>query len=258
MLGSSEHAVWIEAKYPEFTKRQRIELRPGAESVDFETEIRSWTGRNQLLRVEFPFDFPGARPVFQTAAAVIGRPFAREIDTNKDPWTLDNAAHAWGGLGSVCALEVESRGKTVHRVPLAVGEIVFAGDASADAKKAANRAAEALVKCGVTTTITAESDRRYGDLAFDTNVPDFRLRIGADPARPGARLTVDDHGGDPELRLDPKEIEWFAGELAVRRRLLVSEVDARLAKKRSSRKPRSPSPTTASRASTSPPTGKLG
>src|SRR5262249_26603887 len=47
--------------------------------------------------------------------------------------------------------------------------------------EAASRLARALVRAGVTTTITRADARRYGDLKYDSNVPDFRMAFGASP-----------------------------------------------------------------------------
>ncbi len=177
--------ITLEADYPEFRKRQSIELEPGAARVDLETWILDWRGRNQCLRVEFPVLLPGARPVFQTAAAVIGRPFSRDTDSAKDAWTLDQACYQWVDLGVACAVEVMEGSRAVHRRALGVGEIVTGASAPRETSAAAIRLAETLVKCGVTTTITREDTRRYGDLAIDSNVPDFRVLLG----------TPDDHAG---------------------------------------------------------------
>ncbi|MGE3165554.1 MAG: glycoside hydrolase family 38 C-terminal domain-containing protein [Planctomycetota bacterium] len=180
-LGNSVEpgALRIVASYPEFRKEQVVRLVPGEARIDFETKIVDWKGRDQLLRVEFPCDLPGARPVFQTAASVIGRPFARDVDTAKDSWTLDQTCWQWVALGTTCALVVGEPEQPVYRRALGVAEIVVGEAAAANTRELANRLAEALVRCGVTSTITREGDRRYGDLQFDSNAPDFRLLLGS-------------------------------------------------------------------------------
>jgi hypothetical protein len=178
--GPTIPTLTIEAKDPLFTKRQTYTLVGGR--LDMTTEILDWKGSDMMLRVEFPIDLPGARPVHQTAAAVIGRPFARDGDAAKEPWSLDQAVYQWVGLGTVCALEVMEGEDVVHRRALGVGEIVVDPQGPRLLLEAANRLAVALVKSGVTTTITGMDDRRYGDLALDSNVPDFRVVIGASAA----------------------------------------------------------------------------
>ncbi len=178
VLRGGPYRIVLEADYDTFSKRQVIQLLPGSKQVDFETTIVDWKGRDQLLRVEFPLDLPGARPVFQTAAAVIGRPFARDVDTAQDAWTLDQTCWQWAGLGAVATLEMTSGDAVVHRRALGVGEIVLGAETPAERLRQANRLAAALVACGVTTTITREDERRYGDLTFDSNAPDFRVLYG--------------------------------------------------------------------------------
>ncbi len=166
------HRLVVEAEYPEFRKRQVIELLPGVARVDFETHILDWKGRNQLLRVEFPFDLEGRgrmKPIFQTAAAVIGRPFGRDVDTAKDPWTLDQTCWQWAGFGSL--------GPGVDG---SVAEIIIDADASRELLSQANRLAGVLVGLGATTTITHDVGRRYGTLEYDSNLPDFRVVLARD------------------------------------------------------------------------------
>ena len=82
--------------------RQETLLWHGSDRVEFRTHVAGSVGKDQLLRVRFPADVPGGLPVYQTATAVIGRPFgAPEADTATHWWTLDNPANQWFGLGSV-------------------------------------------------------------------------------------------------------------------------------------------------------------
>ena len=64
--------------------RQRVGNPRGRYPAKFQLDAANRTTydalsetRNQLLRVEFPFRHPGARPVYQTAAATIARRAAR-------------------------------------------------------------------------------------------------------------------------------------------------------------------------------------
>ena len=190
------HRIEIEARYPEFTKLQTVELLPGESRIDCVTTISRWQGRNQLLRVEFPFRHPGARPIFQTAAATIGRPFARDVDTAVDPWTLDQTTGQWVGLGAVATIEiVPSDGPPIRRA-IGVGEIVIDSGSGNDRLRQANELALALVSLGVTTTITRSEERRYGDLDDDSNVPDFRIFLGSEEELRGTQTLV---GGAPPL-----------------------------------------------------------
>ena len=52
---------------------------------------------------------PGGLPLYQTATAVIGRPFgAPEADTATHWWTLENPAGHWFGLGSVARVVLDA------------------------------------------------------------------------------------------------------------------------------------------------------
>ena len=188
------HRVSLEATYPLFTKRVSYELKPGSRSLDVRTEIKGWRGANQLVRAEFPFDIPGGRPVFETASAIIGRPFARNLDTANDPWTLDQTFWQWVGLGSVLDIEVQEGLNPIHRRSVGVAEIVIT-DTSLGAS--ADQLAEALVRRGVTSTTTQLSDRRYGDLSLDSNRPDLRILVLRD-SELEALYGGADHG--PNLR----------------------------------------------------------
>lgn len=200
------YRITVEATYPLFTKRVSYELTPGSRSLDIRTEIRDWRGTNQLLRAEFPFDAPGARPVFQTAAAIIGRPFARTVDTARDPWTLDQTFWQWVGLGAVLHLDVVDGVTPIHRRAVGVAEIVVADPSLSPS---ADRLAGALVRHGVTSTSTQLGDRRYGDLSLDSNRPDLRILI----------LREDDlramRGPEGRSRLDLRSL--YADEDALRR-----------------------------------------
>lgn len=188
------HRLVVEADYPDFSKRQTLELLPGARRVDCETWILDWSGSDRLLRVELPVDLPGARPLFETAAAVVGRPFARDVDTARDAWTLDQAAAGWAGLGAASWIELRRGGEPVHRRALGVGELVVPDGATAEERELANRLARALVRAGVTTSVGEAGARRYGDLALDSNVPDFRVLVGSGNAL--ARAARELHGPD--------------------------------------------------------------
>jgi hypothetical protein len=186
---SNSTSVEMTARYAAFTRRMRYELQADGR-LDMTTTIEDWAGSNKLLRVEFPIDLPGARPVYQTAAAVIGRPFARDIDTATDSWTLDQTCWQWVALGSTVVLEVVDDGDIVHRRALGVAEIVIGDDADNNIVDRAGQLAEALVKAGVTSTITRSSARRYGDLEYDSNLPDFRIAMGRTALTPNAGTTA--------------------------------------------------------------------
>ena len=82
-------------------------------------------GRDHLLRVRFPALVPGGLPVYQTATAVIGRPFgAPEADVAEHWWTLDNPANHWFGLGAVARAALTPPPSRRGAVALGVAEVI--------------------------------------------------------------------------------------------------------------------------------------
>ena len=160
-----QRRVVLEADYPEFRKRQTIQLASSGPRIEFDTEIIRWSGRNQLVRVVFPIDradaLRGTLPIHQTAAAVIGRPFARDVDSATDPWTLDQACWQWAGLGTLLSVQVtDAQDEVIHERALGVGELVLPSNATSELRVLANKLAAALVARGVTTTISDSESRR--------------------------------------------------------------------------------------------------
>ena len=95
------------AKYSlgDLAVRAETILWDGADRVEFQTHVSGSIGRDRLLRVRFPAEVHGGLPVYQTATAVVGRPFGvPEADVAEHWWTLDNPAHHWFGVGSVAQI----------------------------------------------------------------------------------------------------------------------------------------------------------
>ena len=218
------HAIIVESEHGLFRSRRTVELLPGSRRVDCETWILDWRGRDKLVRVEFPVDLPHARPIYQTAAAVVGRNFARDVDAAVDPWTLDQSLWQFVELGTTCTVELDDDGETVTRRAIAVAELRIPADATAEHRRLANRLAEALVAAGVTSTIVEDDARPYGDLALDSNAPDVRVEI----TRHGhgtfgqPYVGVDEDGnGTPIVRISPTSVGAVCQRLVNERRIVV-------------------------------------
>ncbi|ACU70268.1 glycoside hydrolase family 38 [Catenulispora acidiphila DSM 44928] len=168
---------------------QRITLHHGLDRVDFRTRVLDFTGADRLLRVKFPCDIPGARPVSEVAGAVIGRGFALpDSDVAVAPWTLDNPANTFFALGSTAtvrlsgltdvadAADADAADADLGRVAISVAEVVADDlDLHADAVR---ELVVALARVGVTATTTTPEGARYGWLHVDSNLPDVRIVIG--------------------------------------------------------------------------------
>ncbi len=84
---------------------QETLLWDGADRVEFRTHVDGSIGSDKLLRVAFPAQVPGGLPVFHTAVSVIGRPPGpADTDVAENPFTLDNPANEWFGVGSAARL----------------------------------------------------------------------------------------------------------------------------------------------------------
>lgn len=155
---------------------QVVTLVDGLDRVDFTTRVLDHQQSDRLVRVRFLVDQPGALPVSEVAGAVIGRGFGLiEADTAVAPWTLDNPANTWFGIGTTAQVDLVDRsGAFVGTRAMAVAEVVVADDVDASS---ARGLVAALVRVGVTATTSRASGARYGRLDTDSNLPDIRILV---------------------------------------------------------------------------------
>ena len=153
-------------------------LWDGAERVEFRTHVSGSIGRDHLLRVRFPARVAGALPVYQTATAVIGRPFgAPEADVAQHWWTLDNPANHWFGLGAVARAVLAASSGEVP-VALGVAEVITPDVVPDERRPIVKDLVSWLAGAGVTATTSRASGPRYGSVDVDSNLPDFRIALG--------------------------------------------------------------------------------
>jgi hypothetical protein len=154
-------------------------LWDGADRVEFRTHVSGSIGKDHLLRVRFPASLPGALPVYQTATAVIGRPFgAPEADVATHWWTLDNPANQWFGIGSVARATLAVGPDAEIPVALGVAEIVTPDAMPESLRPAVRELVTRLARAGVTATTSRAAGTRYGSADVDSNLPDFRIALG--------------------------------------------------------------------------------
>ncbi|HEV3379857.1 MAG TPA: glycoside hydrolase family 38 C-terminal domain-containing protein [Trebonia sp.] len=164
---------------------QETILWDGADHVEFRTHLSGSLGQDKLLRVRFPADVPGGLPVYQTATAVIGRPFGTpEADTAAHWWTLDNPAFQWFGLGAAATVTLASvtadggpDGAGSLRRALGVAELITPNIPD-DNSSLIRDVLISLAAAGVTATCSRASGPRYGAVDVDSNLPDFRICLG--------------------------------------------------------------------------------
>ncbi|MGH3645921.1 MAG: glycoside hydrolase family 38 C-terminal domain-containing protein, partial [Micromonosporaceae bacterium] len=159
----------------EVTYEQRVTLWRGLDRLDLRTRVLGFTGSDKLLRVKFPVDVPGARPVSEVAGAVIARGFAfPDSDAATAPWTLDNPANTCFGLSSTAQLALaDPAGEPLGAAAIAVAEVVV--PSLAEASELARDLVIALARVGVTATTSTAAGSRYGWLRVDSNLPDVRI-----------------------------------------------------------------------------------
>ncbi|MFI9168085.1 glycoside hydrolase family 38 N-terminal domain-containing protein [Streptomyces lincolnensis] len=186
--------VTVRADLGLFRYTQRLTLWKGVDRLDVSTTVDGYDGADRLIRVRWPSDVRGGLPVHEVADAVIGRGFGFvEVDSERFPWTLDNPANTWFGLGSTARVLVrDDAGAPLGQRSIGVAELVYA-DWDVAGELGAPLAA-ALVRAGVTATSTIAGGPRYGDLEVDSNLPDIRIAVGG-PERNS--LVAEALGWDP-------------------------------------------------------------
>jgi alpha-mannosidase len=172
---------------------QETLLWDGAERIEFRTHVDGSIGQDRLLRVRFPADVPGGLPVYQGATAVVGRPFGSAVaDVAEHPFTLDNPAHEWFGIGSTVRARWGEPGGGRQERALGVAEVILPASPSApgpaffpNALSAALRdLVAALAGQGVTATCSPPDGPRYGSIDLDSNLPDVRIVLGGPEHNP--------------------------------------------------------------------------
>ena len=153
-------------------------LWDGADRVEFRTRLSGSIGKDRMLRVRFPAAAAGGLPVYQTATAVIGRPFGTpEADTAAHSWTLDNPANQWFGVGSVARAVLATTGGEVP-VGVGVAEVVTPDVIGSGDRRLIRDLLVSLAGAGVTATCSRATGPRYGSVDVDSNLPDFRIALG--------------------------------------------------------------------------------
>ena len=178
----------------------------GVERVEMTTSLHDYHGHDRLFRVRFPAAVEGGASVSEVGNATIGRPFGRpNVDVAVVPFTLDHPAYNWFALGATARIAIGAVGGTGSSAArasqaLGIAEVVVPDDPALD--DAVRDLVVALVRKGVTSTVSRDDGHRYGVLHIDSNLPDVRLSVGGpdqnafsadvlDAADPGYRAELD-------------------------------------------------------------------
>jgi alpha-mannosidase len=160
---------------------QETLLWDGADQVEFRTHVDGSIGHDRLLRARFPLQVPGALPVYETAAAVIGRPFGPvDSDVGEHWYTLDNPAYTWFGLSSCVRLIVRDAAGRARPEAIGVAEVVMPDSKPVHngCRGAVRALIVALARQSVTATCSCADGPRYGAIDLDSNLPDVRIAVG--------------------------------------------------------------------------------
>jgi alpha-mannosidase len=197
--------IRLDGPFEESQRSQEIRLWAGVDRVELSTSLHDYRGHDRLFRVRFPAAVEGGAPVSETGNAVIGRPFGRpNVDVATVPFTLDHPAYNWFALGATARIELGEAGssRSEARAARAIGiaDVVVPDDPRQDS--AVRSLVIALVRQGVTSTVSRHDGSRYGVMHIDSNLPDVRLVVGGpdenrfvaavlDAADPGYRAELD-------------------------------------------------------------------
>jgi alpha-mannosidase len=181
--------------FVECSRVQEVILWQGIPRVDFRTQIVNYKGENWLYKIHFPFAVEDGRPLAEVGNACVGRTYCPgDLDAKIEPSTQDGAVNYWLAVTAPARLVVEDeKGQPAFSRSLAVGEIVYEDGGDPECGPA-SILAEALAKAAVTTTVSAPHERRYGDLKWDSNLPDFRISLGSPEANAFTRAVLEAAG----------------------------------------------------------------
>ncbi len=109
---------------------------------------------------------------------MIGRPPGPlGTDVAQHEFTLDSPASEWFGVGSVAQVALARADGARELQAIGVGEVVTP-DPGGAGRDAVRGLLAALARQGVTATCSRPDGPRYGYLAVDSNLPDFRIALG--------------------------------------------------------------------------------
>jgi hypothetical protein len=103
------------------------------------------------------------------------------VDVAEVPFTLDHPAYNWFALGATARVALVDEkggaaGDSRASRAISVAEVIVPDQAAQD--NAVRGLVVALVRQGVTSTLSKHEGHRYGILHIDSNLPDVRLAVG--------------------------------------------------------------------------------
>ena len=191
MVGSAEGpaSVWVEGspigqrvvverQFQDCRLEQEIILWDGVARVDLTTRLHDYRGQDRLFRIRFPVAVDGGAPISEVGNAVVGRGFGTpNVDVGDVPFTLDNPAYDWFGLGATArvALRDADGGEPYASTAIGIAELIVPHDPSLDDD--VRRLSIALVRKGVTSSVAPRRPSLRRDV-HRLDLPDVRIAIG--------------------------------------------------------------------------------
>ncbi|MFA9445049.1 glycoside hydrolase family 38 C-terminal domain-containing protein [Egicoccus sp. AB-alg6-2] len=156
---------------------QTMTLHPGVDRLCCRTDLDGFADQDVLLRMRVAADVPGGLPLSEVGNAVVGRGAGfPAIDVADSPYTLDNPAYNWFGVGTTAAVDLVDDDAPPASRAIAVAEVV-APDHDGQSEGVRDLVV-ALVRRGVTSTVSRGDGPRYGSMDTDSNLPDVRFAVG--------------------------------------------------------------------------------
>ncbi len=182
---------------------QQVALYGGVARVECVTRLDGFSGQDTLFRMRVAADVAGGMPVSEVGNAVVGRGFGFPlVDVADVPYTLDNPAYNWFGVGATTRVALHEPGHAGERGSraLSVAEVVAPDGWGGD--DAVRDLVVALVRKGVTSTVSRATGSRYGSIDADSNLPDVRIVVGGPDLNPFAAEVVAAAGPRCRAHLD--------------------------------------------------------
>lgn len=171
---------------------QEVALYAGVPRVECVTHLDGFSGQDTLFRMRVAADVAGGMPISEVGNAVVGRGFGFPlVDAADVPYTLDNPAYNWFGVGATARVRLREPGRTGERASraISVAEVVAPADWVTGA--AVRKLVVALVRTGVTSTVSRAAGSRYGSIDADSNLPDVRIAVGGPDVNPFVAEVLD-------------------------------------------------------------------
>lgn len=169
--------IVVEGEFYKCRRKSEIRLYKKIKRIDFSVDISEYTGENICYKVHFPLNLKNVVPVYEVSNSVVTRTFCcGDKDTKKEPSTQDNACYNFIDLSSSLLIEfLDEKNKLQASYPISIGEIIYGENPP---EKEIFELLSCFIQKGVSSAVTKDNFRRYGDIKWDSNTVNLRISIG--------------------------------------------------------------------------------